>query len=204
MWNAEEVGFAAIELEPQQIEPVTLTAPEEAISPPVDAATASEQEETGFELAEVFPEESGFAIVQPSKQAVPANLLEHSEENGGSFSIKAVRADQLAAAFSQEAPATAPIAFDNSAAQAAQVEQIEEPEQAAPPERVEQHAQAVEPEHAAPLSVDLSPVVIDEIVRRVIAQMSDAVVREVAWEIVPDCVERVIERLAREAMTKKL
>jgi hypothetical protein len=49
-----------------------------------------------------------------------------------------------------------------------------------------------------------SPAVMDEIVRRVVAQMSDAVVREIAWEVVPDVVERVIERLARESLSKKM
>ncbi len=49
----------------------------------------------------------------------------------------------------------------------------------------------------------LSPAAIDEIVRRVVAQMSESVVREVAWEVVPDCVERVIDQLTRESLSKR-
>lgn len=49
----------------------------------------------------------------------------------------------------------------------------------------------------------LSPAAIDEIVRRVVAQMSESVVREVAWEVVPDCVERVIDQLTRESLSRR-
>jgi hypothetical protein len=56
-------------------------------------------------------------------------------------------------------------------------------------------------QQAAPL--DLSNVTIDEIVRRVVAQLSDSVVREIAWEVVPDCVERVVSKLTEEAVSRK-
>ena len=50
----------------------------------------------------------------------------------------------------------------------------------------------------------MSQEMIDEIVRRVVAQLSDSVVREIAWEVVPDCVERVVNNLTREGMNNKL
>jgi len=50
---------------------------------------------------------------------------------------------------------------------------------------------------------DLSPATIEEIVRRVVAAMSESVVREVAWEVVPDCVERVIDQLTRESLSRR-
>ena len=53
-------------------------------------------------------------------------------------------------------------------------------------------------------SVSLPSAAIDEIVRRVVMEISDTVVRELAWEILPDCVERVVEKLSREALAKKL
>jgi hypothetical protein len=52
-------------------------------------------------------------------------------------------------------------------------------------------------------SVELSPQVIDEIVRRVVSQISDSVVREIAWEIVPDCVERIIDQQTRESLARR-
>jgi CheY-like chemotaxis protein len=51
--------------------------------------------------------------------------------------------------------------------------------------------------------LELSPMLIDEIVRRVVAQIGDSVVREIAWEIVPDCVERIIEQQTRDALAKR-
>jgi hypothetical protein len=53
-------------------------------------------------------------------------------------------------------------------------------------------------------STELASATIEEIVRRVVAQMSESVVREVAWEVVPDCVERVIDQLTRESLSKRL
>ena len=34
--------------------------------------------------------------------------------------------------------------------------------------------------------------------------MSESVVREVAWEVVPDCVERVINQLTRESVSRRV
>ncbi|HYG10454.1 MAG TPA: response regulator [Pyrinomonadaceae bacterium] len=44
----------------------------------------------------------------------------------------------------------------------------------------------------------LSPELIDEVVRRVVAQMSEKVVREIAWEVVPDLAERLIRQHLEE------
>ncbi len=59
-----------------------------------------------------------------------------------------------------------------------------------------------EPVNGAPATSELSGAALEEIVRRVIAEMSDSVVREVAWEVVPDCVERVVDQLTRESLSK--
>jgi CheY-like chemotaxis protein len=56
----------------------------------------------------------------------------------------------------------------------------------------------------AAASVELSPALIDEIVRRVVAQMSEAVIREIAWDIVPDVVERVIKEMTQSELVKRL
>lgn len=50
---------------------------------------------------------------------------------------------------------------------------------------------------------EMSGAAIEEIVRRVITEMSDSVVREVAWEVVPDCVERIVGQLMRESLSKR-
>jgi CheY-like chemotaxis protein len=62
----------------------------------------------------------------------------------------------------------------------------------------------LEESKSAAVASDLSAAAIDQIVRRVLSQMSESVVREVAWEVVPDCVERVIEQLTRESLSKRV
>ena len=64
-------------------------------------------------------------------------------------------------------------------------------------------ADAAEEAQSAAGASDLSAAAIDQIVRRVLSQLSESVVREVAWEVVPDCVERVIEQLTRESLSKR-
>ncbi|OYT73582.1 MAG: hypothetical protein CFK52_01285 [Chloracidobacterium sp. CP2_5A] len=43
-------------------------------------------------------------------------------------------------------------------------------------------------------SFTLPPALVDDIVRRVVAEMSDRVVREIAWEVVPDLAELIIKK----------
>ena len=57
--------------------------------------------------------------------------------------------------------------------------------------------------NAAASTVELSPALMDEIVRRVVAQLSESVVREIAWEVVPDCVERVIKEITAQEVAKR-
>ena len=64
-------------------------------------------------------------------------------------------------------------------------------------------ADGAEEAQSAAAASDLSAAAIDQIVRRVLSQLSESVVREVAWEVVPDCVERVIEQLTRESLSKR-
>jgi CheY-like chemotaxis protein len=50
----------------------------------------------------------------------------------------------------------------------------------------------------------MSQSMIDEIVRRVLAELSESVVREIAWEVVPDCVERVVGQMTRDGVAKRI
>jgi len=57
----------------------------------------------------------------------------------------------------------------------------------------------VEPQAQAARALDLSPETIDAVARRVVEQMSEKVVREIAWEVVPDLAELLIkERLDKQ------
>jgi CheY-like chemotaxis protein len=56
---------------------------------------------------------------------------------------------------------------------------------------------------AASISADqLSPEMIDAIARRVVEMMSDKVVREIAWEVVPDMAELLIKRQLEQNQAK--
>ena len=59
-----------------------------------------------------------------------------------------------------------------------------------------------EPSGAASPAASLSPEMLDEVVRRVVAQMSEQVVREIAWEVVPDLAERLIRQRLEEEKTR--
>jgi CheY-like chemotaxis protein len=48
----------------------------------------------------------------------------------------------------------------------------------------------------------MSPEMLDEVVRRVVAQMSERVVREIAWEVVPDLAERLIRQRLEEERSR--
>jgi CheY-like chemotaxis protein len=67
------------------------------------------------------------------------------------------------------------------------------------PQRDENHL-----EKTTPKEVEMNKEMMDEIVRRVVAQLSDSVVREIAWEVVPDCVERVVTNLTKQDLVKRL
>jgi CheY-like chemotaxis protein len=55
----------------------------------------------------------------------------------------------------------------------------------------------------APISADqLSPEMIDAIARRAVELMSDKVIREIAWEVVPDLAELLIKRQLEERSAK--
>jgi len=80
-----------------------------------------------------------------------------------------------------------------------------QPEESAQMQRVTD-----EPEAAAPTSVSagqinaeqLSPEVIDAIARRAVAHLSERVVQEIAWEVVPDLAELLIKRKLEESQPK--
>jgi hypothetical protein len=48
----------------------------------------------------------------------------------------------------------------------------------------------------------LSPEMIDAIARRAVELMSDKVIREIAWEVVPDLAELLIKRQLEEKQAK--
>jgi len=67
-----------------------------------------------------------------------------------------------------------------------------------PPAQVDRHAVASAAVASGLSAGSLSPEMIDVIARRVVEMMSDKVVREIAWEVVPDLAELLIQRRLEE------
>ena len=114
-------------------------------------------------------------FVEPELE-VEAEVAPGAESAAASVDVEAVGA--------QDAPAVAA-----SAAKLAEVAQPEAARSEVAGSRVDDAAGASQ----------LSHEMVDAIARRVVELMSDGVVREIAWEVVPDLAERLIrERLEKE------
>jgi hypothetical protein len=135
-------------------------------------------------------------------QTTPEPLAPEFGETGFEFSQLVEEAEILhqreQAAALESAVAATPVDSVTAAPALTPVESEPHPEQPA----VSAAASAV-PHQTNGTSTALSQAMIEEIVRRVVQEMSDTVIREIAWEIVPDCVERVVEKLSREGLTGK-
>ena len=187
---APEVSFAEVE---------SLTAPSQ--EPPFEAPS--------FE-APAAPAEADFAVIEAEPSAAAATESWHNEspEDGG-FAV--LTNNVVEPPVQEEIGFAPPVSFvEEPVVEVAQpvseatapVEAVEEP---SVPEAVQEVASA-EPVAAAPAPSSVpvgSEEMINEIVRRVTAEISDKVIREIAWEVVPDCVERVIDRLTRESLAKR-
>jgi CheY-like chemotaxis protein len=163
----------------QEAEPQELEAPEMSEAPSLLVATETETEahEAVQADAQQAREVSADAPVWDGEPAA-ASIVAHA--GGAAFAEASgdseLLSDHEEVAVQESTPAAA-------AAQAA-------PEQ----------SQGAQIQGAA--SSSLSPEMLDEVVRRVVAHMSEQVVREIAWEVVPDLAERLIKQRLEEEQTR--
>jgi CheY-like chemotaxis protein len=184
----------AFEMDLPPLEPAAMNETGFGFTPIVgeaDAESASRSGEAKFTASSMWTnEEARFAAIDieatpveaPAEDATPATSAEAAEPSAF---------DQNASAYATQpdipALVVAPVADATPMAEAVPVAE------ATPPA----------PDAPAPAStIGMSPAFIDEIVRRVVAQISESVVREIAWEVVPDCVERVIKEMAAQEVSK--
>jgi hypothetical protein len=175
--------------------------------PPVAPAS-----ETGFGFTPVAEEAAAAETAPRAGEAkfTAASMWTDEEARFAAIDIEATPLEEPAAA--SEAPAEAIHSPSRDEAASAYTTQPNRPVAAPMPiEAAEPMAgpgpeePASAPPQAAPGApmVELSPTLIDEIVRRVVAQISESVVREIAWEVVPDCVERVIKEVTAQEASKR-
>jgi CheY-like chemotaxis protein len=211
-----EVEFPASPIaEAAAPEPVAAASPFDMDIPPVEEAAIRE---TGFGFTPVIEEAEAAETLSRTTEAkfTTSSMWTNEEARFAAIDIEATPVEELAEATASEAPAEPAESFvfdEGASAYTTQPNRLVEA--AAPVEAVEPMAAQVAeepaaiapPAQAAPApvaasAVELSPALIDEIVRRVVAQISESVVREIAWEVVPDCVERVIKEMTAQEVSK--
>lgn len=172
---------------------------------PVEEAAQSVPESAPVESEPVVELDGNNAAVLDTEFAV-YSTWQSEETTFAPIDIEATSVEESAVAEVKDEVIEAERGFEFAPATGEAAQTSEEPVQsAAPVSEAEQEPSPVEtlaPETAGQ-TADISPALIDEIVRRVVARMSDSVVREIAWEVVPDCVERVIKGMTRQELSKR-
>ncbi|HKS39557.1 MAG TPA: response regulator [Blastocatellia bacterium] len=183
----------------------------ELVSEPVGETVQTESRgEPVSESTEPVVEHNGNGSAALNNDFVAYSTWQSEETQFAPIDIEARSVDESATADVKDAVSETERGFEFTPARSETSQTTEEPVQSATPVSEEPLLSAQEPvavEVVAPettgQAVAISPAMIDEIVRRVVAQMSDSVVREIAWEVVPDCVERVIKDMTRQEMLKR-
>jgi ribonuclease E len=201
-------------------EPLTDSVAFEMNAPAVDPMPAAE---TGFGLMQVETDDAAEAAPRAAENNfTTASMWTTEDARFAAIDIEATPVEEAAESAASEAPAEAAAhrVEDDTSAYITQAEkpaaQAAPVEEAAPAPAVEKKVEAAVAEMTASAPAvqesqtpsaaaggQLSPALIDEIVRRVVAQMSESVVREIAWEVVPDCVERVIKEMTAQEVAKR-
>jgi CheY-like chemotaxis protein len=192
--------------------PLTPAAAPESVTDPSAYVAETPAEPTGvvdpgFGFAPVVEKAESFEGLPPASDAhfTTASMWTNEEARFAAIDIEATPVEEPAevpAEAKSEAPAES---FKPTEGASVYTTQPEWPAATAAP--VAEEATAATPNapaaSAAAPAVELSPALMDEIVRRVVAQLSESVVREIAWEVVPDCVERVIKDMTAQEVAKR-
>ena len=90
------------------------------------------------------------------------------------------------------------MSFDELEKMASEAPPMPAPEPAAPAPAPEPQAAKEESAAAVPSTGELTEEQIDRIARRVVQLMSEQVVRNIAWEVIPDLAENVVKERIRQ------
>jgi hypothetical protein len=215
--DEEPVGEAAISLEDtMEVEPIVAVASDE----PIQVEPQPEPETVEISFSDIS---EPVQVTPPAQMKFDDSVLDLEDEFLGEPQMvgddvfldldfaDAVRAEAVEERVAEEP--SAPIAFADTQVEEAAVE-IEQtvtpviyepppvvtPEEPATLELLTQEPvnELVVEQAAAPPASDgdqgLSPAAIEAIARRMVEQMSDKVIREIAWEVVPELSELLIKR----------
>jgi hypothetical protein len=176
-----------------------------SMSAPIEVSGQSEPEAAEAAGFDASPDSAAVEDQADSGAAGFTNYSMWSEEETrfAPIDIEATPIDEQPPSQRASEAAATETGFDFAPVAAEQQIQTETASSQTEPEAAEPAAAAQPDMDSAGQAVELSPALIDEIVRRVVAQMSDAAVREIAWEVVPDCVERVIKDVTKQELQKR-
>ncbi|HEX6097895.1 MAG TPA: response regulator [Thermoanaerobaculia bacterium] len=199
----EKMSFDDLQSAQQPVAPEP--EPEPLPEPIPDAAPWEAPEEPAWSLPDAEPEPLSFGAPEPEPEplAPPApEPVEEAPEPAHSFATSAVPP--------VSAPEDLPFGTGMTGQTEPETDLVAEPgpawgaagaaEAAAEPEEPVVPPAALAPETPAiPIrSTDLTDEQIDRIARRVVELMSDQVVRNIAWEVIPDLAEMVVKERIRQ------
>jgi CheY-like chemotaxis protein len=189
--SAETQAFAETE---------TWASPAAAASTVAEAAPLAEEAEE-LEVPEISESPALLFANEPAQEARGAESFAEQESAHGARQDAHVWDGEPAAASIVAHAGGVAAAGASSASQSAETSALEASSAAVGTEASPATA-SPEVSQAASAASSLSPEMMDELVRRVVAQMSEKVVREVAWEVVPDLAERLIKQRLEEEKTR--
>jgi len=160
------------------------------------------------ETAPIMPAQESEEVLEVAPSEMPQQLREESvaDVSGFEFERAPAAATESAASMPGASSFETATEFESEAAPAIAATSSQSQPLDALQESAPAVATASAQSHSAALSSStLTPEMLDELVRRVVAHMSEQVVREIAWEVVPDLAERLIkQRLQEEKMRPTL
>ncbi len=195
----EKMSFEDLQTMQPVPEPEAEPLPEPLPEPVAEAAPWEAPEEPAWSLPDTEPEPLDEPLPEPLPEPIDEPEAPQSFATAAVSSV-ALPEDMPFATEVEDEPlpeaAAAPIEETEDPAWGAMsaAEAIAEPEE--PP--VPPPALAPEPPPVPVRSSDLTDEQIDKIARRVIELMSDQVVRNIAWEVIPDLAEMVVKERIRQ------
>lgn len=176
--------------------------------PTLEIATESQWEETTRELKS---EDSDFEVAETQTMIFASEVP--SDDDAGQYAH--FTSSEMWTAQETEADALTPVLEETVATETVEdhetgfefastaAESAQAPAQAEEIQTADIQQQPTLSSEQVMQVVEIPETLIDEIVRRVVAQLSETVVREIAWEVVPDCVERIVREMSHDALQKK-
>jgi CheY-like chemotaxis protein len=197
----DEATVAEIDMHYAENAPLT-DAPEAFVEPEISESHV-EFAGSSVEVAQFVPA-SLHAEVEEEAQTTPHDETAAAVAETYEFMLEGAPVATESATLSESATATETATHFESEAAPVEAESESQPVAAAAVAEENSHAAvaAVASEQSQATPSSLSPEMLDELVRRVVAHMSEQVVREIAWEVVPDLAERLIKQRLEEEKTR--